>query len=422
MIRIHLLVGAMLVSLLGSAGYAQTVAIINARVISMGPEGDIRDGTVLVADGMIVALGEHVALPSGVRIIDAKGQFLTPGLILAPTPLALKDIIGNGGGRQSTDRLTAAYEVADDFNPRHPHVREARAEGVTLALVAPDAQRSGRLFAGQAALVQLGSSGEAVINARAAIYVSATESGSIEAGGGSGGLRVRLTRALDDARDYRRDPSHYDLARLEDLGLSRSDLVALGSIVEGKEPLLVEVDRAEEIRHILMFAKTQRIRVILSGASEGWLVADDIAKAGVPVVIDGEINQAESFDQLNASYENAALLTKAGVRVAFKPTFSRIEILDRSPRWSAGRAARFGLRLHDALAAITINPAQMFGVADRYGSIEIGKKADLVIWSGDPLETTTTARMVMIDGVEQSLTTRASMLRDRYLPSIMSAP
>jgi imidazolonepropionase-like amidohydrolase len=139
------------------------------------------------------------------------------------------------------------------------------------------------------------------------------------------------------------------------------------------------------------------------------------------VIVDGEVNQAFGMEDVNATYENAALLTKAGVLVAFKPTFSRIVILDRSPRWTAGRAARYGLRLHDALAAITINPAKMFGLADRYGSIETGKDADLVIWSGDPLETTTVARMVMIEGVEQPLTARNRELRDRYLPTVAAA-
>lgn len=413
-----LIASAMLTTLGSTGAVAETIAITNARVLTMGPAGDVRNGTVLVKDGIVAAIGAKVAVPADARVVDAQGQFVTPGLVLAPTPLALKDIIGNGGGRYPTvDQLSAAYEVANDFNPRHPHVAEARAEGVTHALLAADPQREGKLFAGQAALVQLGIGGEAILNPHAAIYISATEAGSRAAAGGAGGLAVKLKRVLADARDYSRSATAFDLSRLNDTGMSRADLVALGAVVSRNEPLLVEVNRAEEIKHILALAQDERIRVVLSGASEGWMVANEIAKAGVPVLIDGEINQAKSFEDLNASYDNAARLTAAGVSIAFKPTFSRVDILDRSPRWTAGRAARFGLKLRDALAAITINPARMFGVADRFGSIAVGRKADLVLWSGDPLETTTVARMVMVEGVDQPLRTRMQELRDRYLPA-----
>lgn len=400
--------------------HAETVAITDARIVSLGIAGDIRSGTVLVRDDRIVAIGSNVAVPAGAKVIDAKGMYLTPGLVLAPTPLALKDIIGNGGGRRSTGMgLSAAYEVAEDFNPRHPHVGEARIEGVTQALVTPDPQVQGKLFGGTSALVHLGQAGESILDPRAAIYLSATESGSREAGGGAGGFRVKLQRSLSDARDYQRNPKSFDLARLSDTGLSRSDLEALAPVILRQKPLLIEVNRAETIRHILRVAKEENIKVILSGASEAWLVADEIARAKIPVIIDGEMNQANGFEDINSTYENAAILTRAGVQIAFKPTFSRIGILDRSPRWTAGRAARYGLRLHDALAAITINPAKMLGVSADYGSIEVGKKADLVLWSGDPFETSTSAKLVMIDGIEQSLVARNRQLLDRYLPQVL---
>jgi imidazolonepropionase-like amidohydrolase len=422
MIKRLLLAGA-IAAFAAAPALAQVTAITNARIISLGPAGDVVGGTVLVRDGKIAAVGKSVQIPSGAHVIDAKGQFLTPGLMMAPTPLALKDIIGNGGGRGSTqENLSAAYEVADDFNPRHPHIAEARIEGVTRALLTADAPRKeGKLFAGQAALVQLGEQGVEhgmVTNPHAAIFMSATEGGSATAGGGSGALRVRLKQVLADAREYQKNPKGFDAAKLEEGKLSRADMAALGPVVAGREPLLIEVNRAQEILNVLKIAREENVKVVLSGVTEGWLVAKELAAAKVPVIVDGEVNQAMGMEDINATYENAALLTKAGVMVAFKPTFSRIVILDRSPRWTAGRAARYGLRLHDALAAITLNPAKMFGLGDRYGSIETGKDADLVIWSGDPLETTTVARMVMIEGVEQPMTARNRELRDRYLPMV----
>jgi imidazolonepropionase-like amidohydrolase len=421
----RLLLAGVIAAFGAAPALAQVTAITNARIISLGPAGDVIGGTVLVRDGKIAAVGKSVQIPSGAHVIDAKGQFLTPGLMMAPTPLALKDIIGNGGGRGSTlENLSAAYEVADDFNPRHPHIAEARIEGVTRALLTADAQRTGKLFAGQAALVQLGEQGVErgmVTNPHAALFMSATEGGSAAAGGGSGALRVRLKQVLADAREYQKNPKGFDASKLDEEKMSRADMVALGPVVAGREPLLIEVNRAQEILNVLKIAREENIKVVLSGVTEGWLVAKEIAAARVPVIVDGEVNQAFGMEDVNATYENAALLTKAGVLVAFKPTFSRIVILDRSPRWTAGRAARYGLRLHDALAAITLNPAKMFGLADRYGSIETGKDADLVIWSGDPLETTTVARMVMIEGVEQPLTARNRELRDRYLPTVAAA-
>jgi imidazolonepropionase-like amidohydrolase len=209
--------------------------------------------------------------------------------------------------------------------------------------------------------------------------------------------------------------------RLAETGLSRSDVEALVPVVEGREPLLVEVDRASDILNILDVSERLRLKVILSGAAEGWMVADRIAAAGVPVVLDGEENQAFDFEGLNAAYENPAILQKAGVLIAFKPSVARIVFLIRTPRFIAGRAVRFGLTREDALAAVTINPARIFGFDDRFGSIAPGKDADLVLWSGDPLETTTVARAVFVRGIEQPLTARNRALRDRYIGTVLPA-
>lgn len=414
-----MLLAALLASLAANATLAETTAITNARIISLGPAGDIIGGTVLVRDSKIVEVGKQVKIPADAKIVDAHGQFLTPALMMGPTTLALKDLVGNGGSKQSKiDNLSAGYEVADDFNPRHPHVAEARVEGVAWALAAGDSTLTGQVFAGQAALANLASQRvdtTMIVNPHAALYLSASDRGAEAAGGGAGALRVRLKQALADARAYRRSPASFDLARLEEGKLSRPDMAALEAVIEGREPLLIEANRAQEILNILALAQEERIKVVLVGATEGWMVARQIAAAKVAVIVDGEINQAYSFDDLNATYENAALLVQAGVMIAFRPTISRTSILDRSPRWMAGRAARYGLRLHDALAAISLNPAKMFGVAGRYGSIEVGKDADLVIWSGDPFETTTLARMVMIGGVQQPMAARNRDLAAKYV-------
>lgn len=420
-----LLLTALACALTALPAAAETVAIINAKVLTMGAAGDLATGQVLVRDGKIAAVGSKLAIPAGARVVDGAGMILTPGLVATVTPMGLNDTIGSGyGGRGSTnERLSAAFEVADDINPTSPQIPEARIEGVTRAIVTPNPPNPrpngpSKVFGGQAAVIHLGSGADLVIRPDAAMVLDAGEQGAAAAGGSRGALRVMLKAMLAEARAYKAG-GKLDEARLESLSLSREDVAALVPVVEGREPLLVEVNRASDIHHVLTLAREEHVKLILSGAAEGWMVADEIAAAGVPVVLDAEENQAFTFEQLNATYENPALLRKAGVQIAFKPSVARIVFLIRTPRFLAGRAARYGLSPHDALAAITINPARIFGFDDRFGSIEPGKDADLVLWHGDPLETTTVARMVMIRGLDQPLVARNRLLRDRYIGAVL---
>lgn len=421
--------GVTLALLAATPAGAETVAIVNARVLTLGAAGDLPSGTVVVRDGTIVAVGAKVAVPVGARVIDGRGQILTPGLVATVSPLGLNDTIGSGyGGRGSSNPLlSAGFDVVEDVNPNSPQIPEARIEGVTRAVVTPNPQSRAagspaRIFGGQAAVIHLGDlgtgGGDLAVKRRAAIYLDAGEGGAGAAGGSRGAQMTLLRQALADARAYARNPAAVDPARLAELSLSRADLAALVPVVQGREPLLVEVNRAADIRNVLALAREEKVRVILSGGSEAWMVAREIAAAKVPVVIDAEENQAFQWENLNATYENAAILQAAGVLVAFKPSVARIVFLIRTPRFLAGRTARFGLTPHQALAAITVNPAKIFGIDDRFGTIEPGKDADLVLWSGDPLETTSVARMVMIRGAEQPLTARNRALRDRYVGTV----
>lgn len=420
-----MLLRILLLSILATTTQAQTIAITNARILTMSAAGDIDGGTVIVRDGTIAAVGKNVTVPKYARVIDAKGQVLTPGMVATVTPLGINDTIGSGyAGRASTNpRLSAAFDVSYDVVPTSPQIGEARIEGVTRAVVTPNAPGGPnvtRIFGGQVAIIHLGDAADLTVKRHAAMFLDTGEQGEAVAGGGQGALQVRLRQAFADARAYAKNRTNFDMARMEEQSLSRADLDALIPVVEGRAPLLVEVNRAPDIHHILTLAREQKVKIILSGAAEAWMLADEIAAANVPVVIDAEENQAFTFDSLNATYENARILQDAGVLIAFKPSVARIVFLIRTPRFIAGRTARFGLSPHDALAAITINPARIFGFADRFGSIEQGKDADLVLWSGDPLETTTVARMVMIRGVEQSLAARNRQLRDRYLKSLLT--
>lgn len=418
-----LCVGSILVGLgAPMAADAETVAVVNARVVSLGPEGDLERGVVVVRDGRIAEVGRDIAVPTEARVIDGEGMILTPGLVAAITPLGLNDTIGSGwGGLGSTaPDLGAGFDVLADVNPNSPQIPEARIEGVTRAVLAPNApgrasDGSARLFGGQASVIHLGQGYELTVQPGAAVVMNAGAQGAAAAGGGRGALLTRLAQVLDLVRAYDRNPRAFDRARLEHAPVSELDMQALAPVTRGERSLLVEVERASDIVNILNFAEQHDVRLILSGAAEGWMVADRIAAAGVPVVLNGEDNQAFTFDGLNATYDNAAILSRAGVKIAFKPSVARIVFLIRTPRFIAGRAVRHGLSWNEAMEAVTINPAVIFGFADRFGSIEPGKDADLVLWSGDPLETSSVARMVMIRGVEQPLTARNRALRDRYI-------
>jgi imidazolonepropionase-like amidohydrolase len=176
-------------------------------------------------------------------------------------------------------------------------------------------------------------------------------------------------------------------------------------------PLIVKVHRAADIRGVLKLAREERLRVILTGAEEGWMVANDIAKARVPVLLAPQANLPDRFETLGASMENAARLAEAGVTIAFSNGDGHRV---REVRYDAGNAVAHGLPHKAALAALTINPARIFGVGATTGSIERGKSADLVIWTSDPLEPSTHAQTVIIGGIEQPLDTRAQDLARRY--------
>lgn len=408
--------------------HAQVIAVTHARILSVGRAGTIESGTLIVEDGRIVYVGPDKAPPTDATVIDGTGKVLTPGLVEADTPLGLSDLIDLEGmdSRQTASAdVTVSYDVRHGIDPAAPTIVEARAQGVTRAIVTPQVgQRpagAGSVFAGRAAAIELGSGTNLLVKSDVAVVMDAGEAGAVEAGGGRGAAIVKLEALLAEARLYSQKKPAYDEGRLRILTLSDQDLRALVPIVEGKVPLLVRVSRAADIRTLLALARTQKVRIILSGAEEAWLVADEIAAAQVPVVLDFEINQPDRFETLNATYDNAAYLAKAGVLFAYKPAMARIDWLIRSPRFIAGRSVAHGVSYDAALAAITVNPARIFGLDGLFGSLEPGKDADFVIWDSDPFEYSTAVTAVYVKGIRQSLVTRADRLRERYVPGTTGA-
>ncbi|MDQ8754965.1 amidohydrolase family protein [Sphingosinicella sp. LHD-64] len=398
---------------------AETIAIVNARLLTMGPQGEIERGTVVVRDGRIAAVGANVAIPTGARVIDGNGGILTPGFIQADSTLGtveVSQVPASADRATHHDSISAAFDISLGLNPDSILLPVARLAGITRAVVTPlydDRGNRRLLFAGQAAVIDLGQRPDMVTRPRVAMVLEMGESGA-ERGGGARGAEIAALRALiDDVRHFARNLALYDRGAGRPQTLSRTDLEALIPVVEGRMPLIVRVDRAADIREAIAFARAERLRIILDGAAEGWRVADEISRAGIPVILDPMSNLPHSFAELGATMENAARLHTAGVTIILK-TGSGVAHRARELRYGAGNAVAYGLPYEAALAAITINPARTFGVAERIGSIEPGKDADLVLWTGDPFEPLSQPRAILVRGVEQPLSARPLDLRDRY--------
>jgi imidazolonepropionase-like amidohydrolase len=405
--------------------FAETTAIVHARGVTMGPAGEISDGTVVIRDGRIAAVGASLAPPAGATIVDAGGRTLTPGFIASGTGLGLievRSVDAANDRRAHASGISAAFDAGYGLNPDSVLIPVARLGGITSAIATPlydDGPNRDPLFAGQAAAVTLG--GDAMLMRRGvAMVLEMGEGGAERTGGARAAEFAALRAALADVRDFARRRAAYDRGETRAYALSRADLEALVPVVEGRMPILVSVNRAADIREVLAFARAENLRIILEGAAEGWRVAAEIARAGVPVLITPVENLPASFEALGATLENARRLRAAGIVIAFQGNGNHRE---RELRYNAGNAVATGLPWSEALAAITIAPARIFGIDGAVGSIEPGKEADLVLWNGDPLDTLGRPAAIYIHGEAQPLRSRQTELRDRYLrPTGEQAP
>jgi imidazolonepropionase-like amidohydrolase len=251
---------------------------------------------------------------------------------------------------------------------------------------------------------------ESVTRAPAAMVAALGEAGASVAGGSRATAILRLREILDDARDYGVNKAAYNAAQRRDYARSRLDLEALQPVLKGQIPLAVQANRASDLLAAMRLADEFKLRLVLIGAAEGWMVAEQLARARVPVVLKA-LTDIPTFDSLGATLENAARLSRAGVVVALASFDTQNS---RNLRQEAGNAIANGMDRDAALQAVTLAPARLWGVADRVGSIEVGKDADLVLWSGDPFELTGGAERVFIKGVEVPRDTRQRALLNKY--------
>lgn len=391
---------------------AGACALVGARV-EIGDGRVLERANVLVRDGRIVDV-TTAAPPAGLPVLDVAGKTVTPGLFEASSNLGLVEV---GAEKSSNDSVpggalfTPAFRAADGFNASSLHVETAREEGVTAAIVRPD----GGLLSGQGGLARL--TGRAVDGpdpARPVALFGQVGAGAAEAAGGArGSVWLALRQLFDDARWYAANRAAVDRNAGRPLASSPLQLQALLPVLEGRLPLVLAADRASDLRAALAFAKEQKIRLAIEGGAEAWLLADELAAAKVAVIVAPSAQDPSSLDRMHARDDLAAVLHARGVLVVL--TSSANELNLRRLRQEAGLAVAWGLPRDVALAAITGAPAKLYGLDGELGLVAKGRRADLVIWSGDPLEHATVAERVLIGGIERDTHTRQRELAEKYL-------
>ncbi len=408
--------GAALAQPQGSQASGTGTLIKHAHLYTVGSAGTLNDADLLIQNGKVVQVGANLAAPPGAKIIDAHGKPVTPGLMVSWAPLGINelDLVAETNDSTPNQALdSAAFDVADAINPNSTLIPIARIRGVTRSLTAP--VDCGDVFCGTAAVIHLGQGPDLIVKRQAGVLAE------LEPNGGSGQKNSRpdiwnkFRETLDDAREYWAQRAGYHRpGGSRDQRSNRIDLDALGPVIQGKEPLLVHVERASTIRQMLQYAQANKMKLVIMGGGEAWEVASELAAAHVPVVLDNDINLPFSFSDLGATLKNAARLDAAGVTVVFQPQNDDPAHYARTITQIAGNAVANGMKWDHALAAITKNPAEVWGIADSYGTLEPGKDADVVIWDGDPLEITSAPTAVFIKGVAMPMVSRQTELRDRY--------
>lgn len=445
---IRALISAVLLASAAPAS-AQTIAITGATVALGDGSEPIQNGVVVIRNGRIVGAGHDVPIPHIAQMIDARGKWVTPGIVGGFSRLGLSEVDLSGGltdDKADNGPFGAAIDVVPGINPSDSTIAVNRADGVTRAVVAPNVARS--IFAGQGAVIDLGADMEPITHSRVFQFAELGETGGNTAGGSRPSAYILFRNALREARELSRygtpiasagraqepldrpiirNPNESrvygpDAQRSEDVMLTRFDAAALVPVLQGRQYLLVHVERARDILNVLGLKRDYpALKIVLVGATEGWLVADKIAAARVPVIASAVNDLPANFEQIAATQSNVGRMRNAGVHVAIGMIDDNDTRYLFNERQYAGNLVALGdvpgaagVRWGEALAMITSRPAEVLGLGRELGSLTRGRRADVVIWSGDPLQVTSNAEMVLIDGVQQPLETRQTKLRDRY--------
>jgi imidazolonepropionase-like amidohydrolase len=426
--------GLLAIALFGGAAAAQPairnpqsaiIVIRNATIVPV-TSPRIQNGTIILRADRIEALGSNIAVPGDARVIDGTGLFVYPGMIDAGTQLGLTEI-GSVPGGDDTQEL-------GDFNPHNvavtavnPHselIPVTRVNGVTTAITSAE----GGLISGQAGLIDLlgWTPVEMTVRRQAAMVVSYPSLGGGGFGGGGGGpgaqqrsdaeRREELDRRTRSLRSYFADAKAYaDVkGRVANTGGVRKvnqAMEAMTPVMRGEMPVIFDVTTAEQIRGVLTLADTFGVKVVLRGAREAWRLADTLAMRKIPVIVGPTTSVPGADDPYDMTYANPGVLARTGVKIAFQTSDAANS---RNLPYNAALAVAYGLDADAALRALTINPAEIFGVVDRYGSLEPGKVANVIVTTGDPMDVRSTVRHLFIRGEAVPLDDRHTRLYEQF--------
>ena len=387
---------------------AQDVLIRNATVHTAGAQGTLKNADVLVRNGVVQAVGSGLAAPAAATVVDANGRPLTPAFFGGITEIGVEEVSGESSTADSAVTLEdqpmrPEFDVTLAYNPASVVIPVARVEGIGFTLLG--ASTGGSFIAGQGGVMRLDGSADPV--GPRALFIRLGGGGAADLSGKSRAAQwMLLDQMVAEARG--RVPVDSPHALLTPAGRA-----TLARYLAGNGRIVVQVNRAADIRQLLRWAQRENVRIAIAGGAEAWKLAQPLAQAKVPVFVDALADLPADFDQIGASLENAARLSAAGVDVGFSQVGESHNA--RKNRQLAGNAVANGLPWEDGLAGMTRVPAESFGVGDRLGSIAPGKLADLVLWSGDPLDVSSTAEQVWLGGRAMPMRSRQTELRDRYL-------
>lgn len=398
----------MALACIASSAQAQDLLVRGATVATASARGNVEDADVLVQGGIIRAVGRGLSAPAGVPVVEARGRTLTPALFGGITEIGIEEVSGESSTVDSALKigeqpLRPEFDVTLAYNPASVLIPVARLDGI--GFTALGAATGGGFVAGQGGVVRFDGSADPI--GPRALFLRLGAAASELTGQSRAAQWMLLQQMVDEARGQVAADSPHAL-------LTPAGRRTLARYLSGQGRIVVEVDRAADIRQLLRWAAREKVKIAIAGGAEAWQLAPELAAAKVPVFVDALGNLPTTFDQIGATLENAARLQRAGVPVAFAQRDDASHNA-RKMRQLAGNAVANGLPWADGLAGLTRIPAEVLGVADQIGSIEPGKRADLVLWEGDPLDVAHYAEQVWLGGRAMPMRSRQTELRDRYL-------
>ena len=400
-----------------------TFALTNARIETVS-QGVIENGTLIIENDIIVAIGSDIAIPEGATVIDCSGQTVYPGLIDAGTQVGLVEVAAVARTRDNSEvgDITPHIEALTAVNPNSVVIPVTRVSGVTTVLTQP----SGGLLPGKAAMINLLGYTPEQMNVAGMEYMMMTfpREGRRNRWDRRSDKEIKeayeksvkkMNDTWDQAQLYHRIDSAYTASNYQSARPEYNpQLRALLPVLRGEMPLVITVNAAKDIQKAIKWVTDRAIdKPIFSGVAEGWRVADEIAEAAIPCLVGPVLSTpTRASDRFDKPYANPGMLHKAGVKVAIRT--GEIENVRNLP-FNAGFAAAYGMGREEALRAVTMAPAEIFGVSDMLGSLEVGKKANVIVADGDPFETQTKINYVFIDGYKIPLDNRHLDLYKEFL-------